>query len=267
MKGDPWVSDSTLKTADTEQLGERSHYFPWGKQSSNFNMQMRNALTRTKLFRELAVFCSQGSWTDPDGAGCVAYLFSNGGVWGLAERQAALLIKAPAGLQRASRVAEEFSDTVLCERGRVGQTALDGVAGDGACQDPGAGAGTGRGVLITRNAGLGRAGQGSSTCYLLGSGAALLSFATCFPQMKPRLNGPSRGQRIKGLGWGGWGVALAAEMAVVSPRRPGGWFFPFTPSKMRRDMFQLCTATSISCALPSPALKHVRRVGGHAKNS
>lgn len=32
-------------------------------------------------------------------------------------------------------MAEEFSDTVLCEHGGVGQTALDGVVGDGACQD------------------------------------------------------------------------------------------------------------------------------------
>lgn len=74
----------------------------------------------------------------------VLHIYSPTGVGGgLVERQAALLIRAPAGLQRGSRVAEEFSDTVLCERGRVGQTALDGVAGDGACQDPRVGAGRG----------------------------------------------------------------------------------------------------------------------------
>lgn len=81
---------------------------------------------------------------------------------------------------------------------------------------PGSEGGGGAGVLIARNAGLGRAGQGSGTCYLLGSGAALLSFTTRFPQMKPRLNGPSRGSKALG------GGALAAERAVVSPPRPGG---------------------------------------------
>lgn len=73
------------------------------------------------------------------------HTYSPTGGGGLAERQATLLIKAPAGLQRSSRVAEEFSDTVLCEHGRVGQTALDGVAGDGVCQDLRVGTGWGRG--------------------------------------------------------------------------------------------------------------------------
>lgn len=80
---------------------------------------------------------------------------------------------------------------------------------------PGSEGGGGAGVLIARNAGLGRAGQGSSTCYLLGSGAALLSFTT-FPTDEAQIERAE--QRIKGLGGG----ALAAERAVVSPPRPGG---------------------------------------------
>lgn len=80
------------------------------------------------------------------------------------------------------------------EHGGTGPTAPDGVAGDSACQDLGLRVGG----LTGRNAGLGRADQGSSTCYLLGF---------CLGAVKTHLSHSwspdwTAKRRFKGL-WGG----------------------------------------------------------------
>lgn len=97
---------------------------------------------------------------------------------------------------------------------------------------PGAGGGAvgGEGGLTGRNAGLGRAGQGSSTCYLLGfcAGAALGSHI--FPTAEAQIEQPSGGLKTWGGGGGLGGTLAAEEGAAVSV------LSPLTPSMTRKEM-------------------------------
>lgn len=115
-------------------------------------------------------------------------------------------IKAAAGLQRGCREPEAFWDTVLSTEEQDQQLQMVWLETVHA-RTWGWGWEWGLG-LTGRNAGLGRAGQGSSTCYLLGFclGDALLSHI--FPPAEAQTEEPS---------WGLGGALAAEERAAVSP--------------------------------------------------
>lgn len=104
---------------------------------------------------------------------------------------------------------------------------------------PGPGAGAGVGGLAGRNAGLGRAGQGSSTCYLLGfcSGAVLLSHI--FPTAEAQTEQPGMVVVVVlvcGGGGGGVGGHWLQRRGQRLAHHLPATLFPCTPSLMRKEM-------------------------------
>ena len=129
----------------------------------------------------------------------------------------------------SSTSAWSVSDTLPFEHSAAGQTAPDGVAGEGACTD--LGGGWQAGMLawdwkVTAPA---------PAIYWALFGLCAVKPCHSFPQLRPRLNRRGRDQSP-------WRPAAAEERATgSSSHAPGGCVFSFTPSKdVKRNVSFQC---------------------------
>lgn len=138
----------------------------------------------------------------------------------------------------SSTSAWSVSDTLPFEHSAAGQTAPDGVAGDGACTDLG---GADRQECWP---GIGR----SRLQHLLSPGLCAVKPCYSFPQLRPRLNRRGRDQSPRR-------AAAAEERATgSSSHAPGGCVFSFTPSKRCEEKRFSCFLSVSGAALSLSAV-------------